>query len=170
MRKEHIPKPVIVSEIIRQVVEKVKVASGIDVNFYHDSPEQLETKLIDKGKMGQIKYPAILLFHDFPEDNGGEYYGRITIPKLAIVEKTKRELYADARYAKTFIPILYPLYEWLKIKLAQHPAIVETDPANIIHRKWDRLDWGTKDAGQELNDVLDAIELQNIRITLQQNC
>lgn len=168
--REHIPQPVIVSSIISKVVTDTATASGIDVKFYHDSPEQLEAKLMDKAKMQLIKYPAILLFHDFPEDMGGGYYGVVTIPKIVIVEKTKRELYADARYSKTFIPTLYPLYEWFKKKLAQHPAIVETDPGNFIHRKWDRLDWGTREAGEELLDILDAIEIQNLKLTIQQNC
>lgn len=167
---EHIPQPVIVAEIIKQVVAKVAAASGIDVKFYHDSPEQLEAKLISKQENGQIKYPAILLYHDFPEDNGGEFYGNITIPRIIIVTTTKRELFADARYAKTFIPTLYPLYEWFKKKMAQHPQVVLNDPADLIHRKWDRLDIGTKEAGQELEDILDAIEIQNMKITLNQNC
>lgn len=171
MRAEHIPQPVIVPEIIREVVAKVATTSGIAFKFYHDTPEQLEAKLLDKSNIQAAKYPAFALFHDFPEDNGGGaggYYGIVTIPKIIIVALTKKELYADARYSKTFTPVLYPGYEWFKKKLAQHGAIVETDPSNFTHRKWDRLDWGTQPAGQELTDVLDAIEIQNLRLTLQQ--
>ena len=167
---EHIPQPIIVADILREIVAKVATASGIEVNFYHDTPEQLEAMLMKKTDLSIIKYPAFLLFHDFPEDIGGEFYGTITIPKIAIVAMTKRELFADARYDKTFKPTLYTLYGWFMKKLSQHRLVIEKDVSNIFHRKIDHLDWGTKEAGQELSDILDAIEIQNLKITVTQNC
>jgi hypothetical protein len=178
--KDHIKQPVIVSEVIKEVVAKVSArmnegktgADVVPVMFYHDTPEMIEAQLLSKDRAQAIKYPAVILFHDYPEDRGGQggYYAETSIPRIAIVTSTSNTIFSDDRYARTFLPTLYPIYGWFMKYLVQHPGIVATDPNEIEHRKWDRLYWGTQEAGKELNDYLDAIELQNLKLTMKQFC
>ena len=165
-----IPKIITVPSVIQEVVDMVAAKSGIDAKFYHDTPEKLEARLLLKDNAQAIKYPAFLLFHDFPEQLGVQYYADVTIPKIAIATTTKPEYFADQRYTVNFIPTLYPLYEWFKKCLAMHHSIVQSDPNNIVMTKYDRLYWGTTSAGQQLNDYLDAIELSNLKLTINQKC
>lgn len=160
--------PVIVVDIMQQVCNK------IPVNFMHDSPEAIESELIEMTKAQAYdstikKYPVIILFHDFPEDYGGDY-GSVIIPKMIIATITDNKFKAEKRYNETFRTILYPLYQSFLFNMAKHPNVVLNDPDNLTHRKWDRLYWGTKPAGTGLNDYVDAIEIQNLKLTTQQLC
>lgn len=169
--RQHIPQPLIIRDILEAVTAKVAEYFGSPVYFYFDSPEKIEARLLSKDKIQAFKYPAIIVFCDIPEDIGGGYYADVTFPKIVIATNNAEiNSYSDARYSKTFRPILYPIYEWFKKCLAQNPSIVETDPLNFRARKYDRLYWGSQPAGKALNDYLDAIDLQNLKITFQQNC
>lgn len=182
-----LPKPVIVPDIIGDAVAVAQslwrgslglsntgIAEDdpIQIRYYHDGPEKIEANLLFKGQNAKYKYPAIILFHDFPEDLGvsSDYYANVTLSKLVLVAETDPNLLSEERYNKTFRPVLYPMYGWFKIALSRHPAIIETAPENIQARKWDRLYWGTQTAGKELQDYLDAIELQNLKLTIKQFC
>jgi len=173
----HIPQPVIISDILAKVVEKTAVAYGSAIQFMHEPEEQAEARLLEMTKEQAYdptvkKYPLILVFHDYPErlGNSGGYYGEVTFPKIIICTMTEAVYTSEKRYDMTFKPILYPIYEIFKKMLCQSGMIVESDPKNLVCTKWDRLYWGTKGAGKALTDYLDAIELQNLKLTFQQNC
>jgi len=171
----HLKDPVYVADILKEVIERTASYSGFNILYIHDRPEQIGLRLLNKKT--QIKYPAIMVYHDFPETLGNDYYADVVFPKIVIVTDTKKEIFSDDRYERTFKPILYPIYGWFIKCLALHPSIVQSSPENIKAVKWDRLYWGTKtigtgleDGGQALTDYTDAIELQNLRLTFQQNC
>ena len=174
-RQLHLKEPVYVADIIGEVVlssitGNVKDYSGLDVRYIHDSRKQVELRLKNKDQANAVKYPLIVLFHDFPEQIGIDYYADVTL-NIIILTDTKKDLFSDDRYDRTFKPTLYPLYGWFMKCLALHPMIVQTDPANISATRYDRLYWGTQPAGEQgLNDYVDGIELVNLKLRFQQNC
>lgn len=118
------------------------------------------------------KYPLFALFQDFPEDNSGSsgYYCTVRFPKISIATLTQSTDTPPKRYAQTFKPILYPIYEEFLRQLMRHKNIVGNDPAAISHIKWDRP--GTQPEGDKMgsnfNDYVDAIEIQNLQLTFKQ--
>ena len=170
-RTTHIPQPVILRDILAEVVADVATRYGSPVYYYFDVPEKIEARLLLKNQVNGIKYPAILVYCDIPEVIGVDYYATVTFPKVVIATSNSDiNSFAEARYDKTFRPVLYPIYEWFKKCCALHPAIVLTSGDNLPATKWDRLYWGSQPAGKALQDYLDAIELQNLKLTFQQNC
>jgi hypothetical protein len=171
----HLPKQVVVADIMAEVVAKVSTEfnkgrateDATPIQFYHESPIQFQNRLDERTKSGRIKFPCFVLFHDFPENRGGDYFD-VQIPVIGIATLTKPEYLSDVRYELNYRPILYPLYQMFLIFLSRHPSVVDNDPNNISHRKWDRLYWGV--IGKQTNDYLDAIELQNLKLTLKQFC
>jgi hypothetical protein len=170
-RTTHIPQPVILRDIMAEVVANVATKFGSDVYFYFDVPEKIEARLLLKDQVNAIKYPAVLFFCDIPETIGVDYYAAVTFPKVVIATYNGDvNSFSDSRYDKSFRPVLYPIYEWFKKCCALHKNIVLTSGDNLTATKWDRLYWGSKPAGKALADYLDAIELQNLKLTFQQNC
>jgi hypothetical protein len=166
----HLKEPVYVADIIGDVVAKVAEYYGSPVQYIHDSRRQVELRLQNKDKAGAVKYPLIALFHDFPEKIGIDYYADVTL-NVIILTDTKKDIFSDDRYARTFKPILYPIYGWFIKCLALNPYIVQSDPGNISCTKYDRLYWGTQPAGEQgLSDYVDGIELMNLQLRFQQNC
>src|SRR5690348_3669897 len=102
----HLKEPVYVADIIGDVVEKVAEYYGSPVQYIHDSRRQVELSLKKADQAGRVKYPLIALFHDFPEKIGIDYYADVTL-NVIILTDTKKEIFSDDRYAKTFKPILY---------------------------------------------------------------
>lgn len=179
--KEHIPQPVEIDKIIGEVWAQVKIKSadamlsaGInDIFYYHDTITKIEARLLIKDSVQAFKYPALFLFHPFTEDLGGAggYYGKITIPRMAIaMNNSDINSFADMRDAKTFNPVLNPLFGWFRRALSQHPKIVENDPNEITMRKVKHYFWGQQQAGTTLTDYLDGIEILNTKFTVTQNC
>lgn len=166
---------IIIPDIIAAAVTKAAAKSGIDIMFYHGTPEEIEATLIEITNVQTVangikKFPAVFLFHDFPIKRGGEYYGTVTLPKLVIATNTRPEFKSDKRYTETFKPVLYPIYYALLQAMTNNANIVETDPNNFNHTAIDRMYWGTQTAGTALSDYLDAIEIKDLRLTIQQNC
>lgn len=119
------------------------------------------------------KYPLFALFQDFPETtgNGTGYYCTVTFPKISIATLTNSTDDPPTRYSQTFKPILYPIYQEFLRRLARHENTVVNDPAAIPHVKWDRPGTqpeGDKTKGANLNDYVDAIEIQNLQLTFKQ--
>lgn len=113
------------------------------------------------------KYPLLALFQDFPEDIGTSgYYCTVRLPKISIATLTQCTDDPVKRYATTFKPILYPIYLEILNQLARHPNIIGNDPRAFVHRKWDRP--GTQPEGQNLNDYVDAIEIEGLQLTFKQ--
>lgn len=119
----------------------------------------------DSISLGDTSYPLFALFQDFPVDRSGGYYGVATIPKIIIACLTTSTDDPPTRYTKTFKPILYPIYyEFLRC-LARSKYIVEGDPDFIPHVQWDRPG---KMPVSGSNSFIDAIEIQNLKITISQ--
>lgn len=132
---------------------------------------EMENDIVYKYK----KYPLIALRMPFDEkrENGMITYSSINI---AILDFTKENWNAEERYANTFKPILYPLYEAFKKALKNSGLFMwagdQTEPP---HTKRDMLFYGEflreGNVKYIFNDPLDAVEITNL--TLKQkikNC
>lgn len=166
--------PLYIVDIIGQVVAatdaKVFPIIGKHIDYLYGRPSQILTQLTrmngapaTKG----LKYPLIALFMDFPEQSGGSaYYADVKFPKISIATLTTFTDIPAQRYQKTFKTTLYPVYLEFMRQLARHPNIVGNDPGAFPKIKWDRP--GTQPEGENLNDYLDAIELQNLQLAFKQ--
>lgn len=169
--------PVYVVDIIGEVVTQVKAVLdtqlGIEINYTYGRSIQIQTKLLDYSKSPSkknVRYPLIALFQDFPEERGkNDYYASVRLPKIVIATLTKSTDLPEDRYGKTFKPLLYPIYyEFLKQLTRNKNIVCSADPNQIPHIKWDRP--GSQQEGQNMNDFLDAIEIENLVITVKQFC
>jgi hypothetical protein len=121
------------------------------------------------------KYPLVALMMDFPEEKGnaGGYFGKVTV-QMVIAHISDPRLKAKQRYAATFKPILLPIYYELLEQIHSSLAIVTMSVKQIQHTKYDRPYWGSNGlsdtAGNVFNDVIDAIEIQNLQLTINNNC
>lgn len=167
--------PVIIEDEIKEVAEKTATSLALAINFMFGPAPEIENNLIEmtkaQGLPGQEtlkKYPLIILFTDVPEDlgNANGYYGTVTIPSLVIACISDNKLKAPQRLEQNFKPILIPIFEELKRQLARHSAFIVGSPENLRMKKWNRYFWGKQKFGTTLNDYVDAIEIQNLVLTL----
>lgn len=117
------------------------------------------------------KYPLIAVFQDFVERKG-DISGYPTVDlQLIILYYTQKTSYTEDRYDKVFKPILYPIYDELLTQIIKHPEVAIISPNRIEHDKIDRPHWGDPGTyGNKeylLDDVLDGIELRNLKLVLQ---
>lgn len=113
------------------------------------------------------KYPLVALRMDLVEDHT-DGLTKVQLNVL-ILTRTKKEDWAPERYEKVFKPILYPLYERLKVALRDSGIFFWPGDQTVPpHKKIDRPYWG--ESGKEantanfLNDIIDAIELIDLKL------
>ncbi len=117
------------------------------------------------------KYPFIALIMPFKEIMGEDMTVRSRTNDLSIVivTNTKPNIYPNERYDLNFRTILYPLYDLL-VKHITKSKYFTAGPGLVSHDKYDRPYWGRRGIyGSEaniLNDYVDAIELQNLELSL----
>jgi len=165
--------PIYVVDVIKEVVEKTSLKVYNSTTAIDFQPGRSAQILKELQKITQAiatstrsgKYPLVALFYDFPQDKGNGYPITVTIPKLSIATLTDNNDKVLDRYAKTFKPVLYPIYWELLRQLARHRNIVGNDPASFAHQLWERP--GNQPEGQNFNDYLDALELQNLQLTFK---
>jgi hypothetical protein len=143
--------------------------SNLIVNYIYGKQTQIIKRfqeLNESTTLKDMKYPALILFMEFPERRGPNYYANIVIPKIVIATLTDVNDYPEVRYEKNFKPILYPIYYEFLHQLALNANTVVDDEDMIEHVKWDRM--GMASMGGDLTDVVDAIEINNLHLTISQ--
>jgi hypothetical protein len=55
-------------------------------------------------------------------------------------------------------------------EIARDGRIIGNDPNTFEHRKYDRVYYGTQTLGTKVSDYVDAIELNNLKLTVAQSC
>ena len=170
---------VIIVDIFKTIVEKVQARYGSHIEFMYGPVEEIEANLIEiagayglPGGNTDGSYPLIALFQDFPENregNGG-YYADVTLPIVLIATLTDKNYKAPQRYEFSFKPVLYPIYQLLLEEIAKNGSIIVGDPDKIEHTKYDRLYYGRRTLGTAVSDYVDAIELNNLKLTVGQSC
>lgn len=122
------------------------------------------------------KYPLVALQQPFREVSATGYYCTVKFPSITIATLTESTDPTPKRYAQTFKPILYPIWEEIKRQIVKHRNVVGNDPGAIqIDGKMDLpgtdpISDGVK--GISNNDIVDAIIIQGLQLTFKQvnNC
>lgn len=167
-------------DIVSNVRSEYDLVSG-EKPFYlygHilDILERLSTK--DRSSTLKFKkYPLIALIQDFEEQTEGWSKYGYTLPeiKVIIVAKTLPGYDSTTRYAKTFKPTLYPIYDLLLTKIGES-NFIDVQTSHIQKSKFDRVYWGREKIfgvdGHVFNDYLDAIEIRfkNLQVFKHSNC
>jgi hypothetical protein len=172
--------PYIVDKVSENLIDQLQEAQGIitGVHFLVGHYTEIKARLQGLSKMQDGKfdrYPLVALFQDFVETRGnsGGYYGEVTL-QMMILYHTNKDDYTEDRYEKVFKPILYPIYYELLRQINKSEYIVTQSVDKMAHDKIDRPHWGNPamygNDGYILSDVLDGIEIRNLKLTLKQNC
>lgn len=135
--------------------------------MYGKSTEFVET-IMQMDKAASSKYriwPLIMLFTDITTvtNNRSGSYSECSL-QMALAYPTSHTYKADERYTKSYEPILYPLWRRLIQEIAESGCFAVMSEKDIEYTKYDRLYWGKQ--GNTLSAVVDAIELQNIRLKI----
>lgn len=164
-----------VGERVAKVSDKLtaelqQLDSGITgVHYLHGHPREIIETLMqrDKSPSRQFdKYPLVCLFQDFPETWSSDGIVEAVL-NIVICSSTLADFKAPERYARNFVPILYPIFDELIKAIRRGPNTVGYDP---VFKKYDRLYWGKAglygNQGNIFNDRLDAVELMNFKLKL----
>lgn len=170
---------VIIVDIFKSIVEKVQARYGSAVTYMYGPIQEIEANLIEaamsyglSGGITTTSYPLIAIIQDFPEDMGvnSGYYTEVNFPIVLIATLTDKNFKTPTRYETTFKPVLYPLYQLFLEEIARDGRIIGNDPNTFEHRKYDRVYYGTQTLGTKVSDYVDAIELNNLKLTVAQSC
>ena len=161
------------SESVLPLLQQLSIQPTITgVHYLYGHHNEIKRRLIEKSNSNATKYtryPLIALFQDFTEKHDGS--GVVTANlQLIIGYHSTATKYMEDRYVHIFKPILYPIYEALLTNIANDVRIGGMSKNNIEHEKIDRPHWGDPatygNTGYIFSDVLDAIEVRNLKITI----
>ena len=161
-------------KMFEYIAYDVQQETGIQVNYMHGHPMEINNVLQAWGKKpenSEIKYPLIALFQDFDEERGTNtgIMAEVSL-ELIITTRTDPKFTADERMCKTFIPILYPLYDQFIQSLSRSGYFLIRNFSQIKHTKTDRMYWG-RNNNAVFGDYVDAVHIQNLELKIKKfNC
>jgi|SRR5690606_9341475 len=164
-------------EIFRGVVSKVeanilaelqaKAPEIVTIHYEHGHYSEIDSTLIDYEKAPSFynkKYPLVALFEDVAERDLGMGYREATFTIVICYSSDAQKKSAD-RYESVINPILEPIYKELLRQIKLSGMFMSY---NIEHEKIVRPYWGVEgkfgNRANIMSDILDAIELRNIRL------
>lgn len=174
--------PVYIDEIIADCVAlaQAKLLPSLQVidenitgiHFKQGHPREIIAELKELSKAPSkkaMRYPAVWLFRDFPEDMNPVpgIYSDATV-RIFIATRTDPTYNSEQRKVKSFKPILYPIYLELmnQIELSGKFVIQGHDRQQL--RKTDHYFWGKQGLfdkeGNFFTDWIDCIELENLNL------
>jgi hypothetical protein len=162
-------------EAVKAAIKQQLNTNVSEITYLHGHPVEIITTLTERdGATNELKfkkYPLIAMFQDMAENPANGMMEASL--QIIIATSTQPELKATQRYATTFKPILLPLYDLFMLELNKHKSV--RSQYTIDHQKYDRVFWGTVTNLMEgtqvrmFNDYLDAVELQNVKLTFFEN-
>lgn len=161
---------VFVVDIIGSVIEKVSDELGIYINYVYGDAINIVSNLKDKDTsltLKDTKYVLAGLYMPFVErrGTGNLLYADVTIRRFFFATLTNADDLPKDRYAKTFRPILYPVYESFLINFARDNHISSKDPNTIVHTKSDVM---TSEPIEGVNDYVDCILMDSFQFSINQ--
>lgn len=149
-----------------------------EINFQIGNPNQILYSLENTGTSGNTiknkKYPLIALKTPIHESKG-DYFNEVKIDRIIIAHLTKTDTGTENVIDKysvdgVYLKILYPIYDAILEKIANHPYSCVNDKFAIVHDKDDIP--SDQVIGQGLDDYVDIIEITNLKILFNkiQNC
>ena len=136
----------------------------------YGSLQAIVRELMERDDKKLNNYPLIALILDLDETTGTTLRNEYIIsPRMIILEQTKKEYYPSERVTNNFKLVLQPLYNLVLDEIADNPAINVQHRDYIDHKKTDRMDWGTQQANDKLNEFLDGIDIRfnNLKVFRQ---
>jgi len=142
------------------------------LNYHYGHLQEIRNtfKIATQSTLKKEQFPAIILVQDFQETVLDRDYQREANLRLFILTDSKQSFTASDRYTYTFKPILYEIETRLFSALEDNKYIHGFEG----YTRYDRLYWGR--TGNEdgtatniFNDFIDAIEIENLKITIA-NC
>jgi hypothetical protein len=162
-------------DVARIWAEQVTKRLGYTVHFVAGHPEEVNMLLNQKDRANVSrfeKYPLIVLFQDFLEQNKFNMpYYEVINPVFLIVNSAKiGENNTKERYTTAFREVLYPIYQTFVDTIYYSPHVSPVQDFDFSFQKIDRLFWdrlGVQEKGFIFSDRLDAIELKisNLKIS-----
>lgn len=93
----------------------------VTIQFHFGDQKEFNHWVASKMKSNKQKYPLIWYVINAPEPQGN---GKLKVEsQLILFQGTKSELFNDARYSKTYLNILEPLYELVNKTLKEHKYV-----------------------------------------------
>lgn len=163
-------------EMFREIVKKVEVKkldylktinpSIKQINYQHGHYTEIHASLINYGKTlkyTEMKYPLIALFEDVSINTvRGVQEARFS---MLICYDSKSDIRSEERYKEVINLILYPLYNELIKQIMDSGYFIGY---NVSHEMITHPYYGSdKRPGMNVfSDILDSVELRNIRLKL----
>lgn len=158
---------------IEELVGNVATALGTPVYFDKGHYQVVENNLTAKDKgisQKNSKYPLIWLVMDYEETMDGLF--SYINPSLIIAKDTDLNYTMDERRDKSFLPVLYPIYDELLRQISISSKFGMPAMGKISHTKIDRPYWGIQSGlgnGEKnmFHDYIDAIEIKRLKLSLR---
>lgn len=164
-------KPLHIEEEIEQVVARTAIAYGSAIQYMYGHPLEIVDRLKDMTNSPKqpAKFPLVCLFTDIPiMDAGLGYYGKVKL-HIIICTLTEPSYFSPERKQKSFLPVLYPIYNNFMDQLYKHRGFAFAN-RYIPHTHIDRYYWGKEglygNTSNIFNDYLDAIEIKELEIKM----
>jgi hypothetical protein len=168
--------PALWASVAAKVDAKLFARTTDPFHVWFDYGRYIEiTKRLTEKQQGTTealkRFPLIWLVIPYDETYGEtDQVCELTNLQIIIATQTKIDSTTPQRMADNFIPRLFPIYEELikQIKLSGYFSEIGY---NVPHIKTNQPYWDGKDGAQQanmFNDYIDAIQLKNIRLTVNE--
>lgn len=163
------------AEFMAGYIEAVGAAQDTTFELFYQFGKRFEIAqtLVEYTKSpltNSLKFPRLCLFTDISEDHSDDITSYTATLNIAIITATNNSMLSDERLETNFKPILLPIYRAF-IDCVNNSRYVR---GGAKYEKKDCYFWGavTKDGhvSNDYSDYLDAIELNNMKITINKIC
>lgn len=169
-----------IPDVFESIVSQVSISLNKTVYFsyghYADVIDELKKKDNSISEKDS-KYPLVWLVMDYVEKhNPSKLDIQCELPnlQLLIATPTNKDHTIRQRMETNIVPILYPIYDELMLKIANSTYFKETTVNKIQHEKIDRPYWGfsggvdgSNAQANLFNDYIDAVQIRNLSLNLR---
>lgn len=171
-------KPVYIVDEIEAIVAKVNDAltlagfNELPVYYMYGHPKEIAARLQELSNSpteAHKKFPLIILLTDITIDKSiVGFYGSARL-RMLICNLTQPEYISDERTEKNFKPVLHPIKKELIRQIERHKQFTYED--ELQYSETDMYYYGSQINDKNIfNDRIDAIELKDIRININNKC
>lgn len=167
------------AKVMPTVIANLEAATGLpqvvtELHYEYGHQKELTATInrwAQDNALQNKNMPLIWLREDISFSMNGERR-QVVIPSIVIAYITDITWTSKQREQYTFEPVLRPVYYELLRQISRNPNFVVYDPhTDIAHTRIERKYWGTDDDTKEVFTCpVDAIELTNVTITVDEDC
>lgn len=161
-------------EVIGGICKEMSKCMGIEVNYLFGDTAYVNTILSvmsRSDKTSPYKFPLVILHTPFSERRDDPNIFTSSKIAVTIAVKTSSGYTNEVRLQKSFNDQLRPLYESFLNEFGKNDCIEISYNRVIPHTYRDRYDLGSRGAmdsnNKKLNDLIDAIEIEDLEIKLK---